>query len=412
MTKRHAIRSASTAFRWTSCTASPAAGLPYPDVSNQAAMEGTCCHAMAAEQLIAGTDPQTRLGLRFRCPDETWGQRKRRPDGQVEVTQAMIDAVYTAVDYVRQRQADTGGVLFVEQEVPLGHITGEAGAVGTADIIMIEGATLHVMDFKFGRHKVLTYEVLPDTTIRPNLQLACYALGALAKYPLFEIERYSVTIIQPFLNHISDYSGPLSELLAVGEYLTKQAHAPAVYVPSSDNCHFCRASGNCAAQTQAILSAFEEIPEPQTAPGYLLGDLYDKLPMVLRWAEAIAERTRAELLAGRAVTRSDGVAYKLVTGQKGDRKWSDADAVLAAVRDEFKLKQEATHNIKLKSPAQMEELAKQRRKGPPPILTPEQWNTIKQYITQAPGQPTVALATDPRPEISKDLPFEEIDHAE
>jgi len=64
---------------------------------------------------------------------------------QVTVDEEMADHVQVYLDAVRQRLEEyrlAGAVsveLFVEQRVPIGHITGEKDAQGTADVIIIAG---------------------------------------------------------------------------------------------------------------------------------------------------------------------------------------------------------------------------------------------------------------------------------
>ncbi|WP_155459744.1 DUF2800 domain-containing protein, partial [Streptococcus pneumoniae] len=56
--------------------------------------------------------------------------------GEVTVTQEMVDAVASAVAFIRDIHATKGGTLYVEQSVPIGQFTGEADATGSADVIL------------------------------------------------------------------------------------------------------------------------------------------------------------------------------------------------------------------------------------------------------------------------------------
>lgn len=145
----HAVKSPSSAHRWTSCTASVGAQVPFRGVddSNPDARQGTCCHQIA-EEVLAGSDLQGYLGrvmdfyARGGPVVDCWRDSDEpRCDnlliGSVTVTQEMIDAVASATAYVQQQIALTGGHLLVEQRVPIGHFTGEEGATGSADVIIL-----------------------------------------------------------------------------------------------------------------------------------------------------------------------------------------------------------------------------------------------------------------------------------
>lgn len=171
----HAKLSPSSADRWTSCTASINAQEGIPNTNSDASRDGTCCHQILAECLEHHGDPQDYLGREMQfwthhesdSSGEDWSEliSEQMADecvitGSVTVTQEMVDAVTTAMNFVRQQVELTGGLLEVEQRVPIGHITGEDGAGGTSDVVLLTDDTIRVMDAKFGRAKVLAYEVV------------------------------------------------------------------------------------------------------------------------------------------------------------------------------------------------------------------------------------------------------------
>lgn len=438
----HAKLSPSSADRWTSCTASVGAQEGLPNEGSEAARLGTVCHQICEDVLTVGADPQSYLGRQmlfwYRDEDvaygETWSNDPTwddfpmtiaRVQHRVVVTQEMVDAVVSATEYVKSQHALFGGQLYAEQQVPIGHFTGEPDARGTTDVVMLSGTGIHVTDFKFGRHKVHAYEVVtpayPDIITgetvpevrRPNLQMACYALGALEKYKEQEFTYVTLTIVQPFIGHVSECTFPIEELLAVRDFLAAKAEETRTrpqFVPSSANCHFCRASGNCAAQTKAVVDAaldgFDDVstasvkkPSDET-----LGTLYAVIPLVQNWCKAVEARVRDSLQQGRPVLRNDGLSYKLVEGRSSARQWKDP----AAVETTFKqlgLSDELVYVKELISPATAEKLAKAPRvkKGETPVpsaINPAQWVELQGLITQGQCQPAIALETDPRPSIA------------
>ena len=438
----HAKLSPSSADRWTSCTASVGAQEGLPNEGSEAARLGTVCHQICEDVLTVGADPQNYLGLPmlfwYRDADaaygETWSIDPAWDDfpltsstvqHRVVVTQEMVDAVVSATEYVKGQHALFGGQLYAEQQVPIGHFTGEPDARGTTDVVMLSGTGIHVTDFKFGRHKVHAYEVVtpahPDIITgetvpevrRPNLQMACYALGALEKYKGQEFTYVTLTIVQPFIGHVSECTFSIEELLAVRDFLVAKAEETRTrpqFVPSSANCHFCRASGNCAAQTKAVVDAaldgFDDVstasvkkPSDET-----LGTLYAVIPLVQNWCKAVEARVRDSLQQGRPVLRNDGLSYKLVEGRSSARQWKDPAAVETAFK-QLGLSDELVYAKELISPATAEKLAKAPRvkKGETPVtpaISPAQWVELQGLITQGQCQPAIALETDPRPSIA------------
>lgn len=439
----HALLSPSSADRWTSCTASVSAQVGRANEGNDASRLGTACHQICEEVLRDGAVPQSYLGraLLFwtRVEDEARGEDwaddeawERIPltlatvQHRVPVTQEMIDAVVSATEFVQSMHLLHGGELHAEQQVPIGHFTGEKDARGTTDVLLFTGDTVHVLDFKFGRHKVNAYEVVrPASTdiitgetvpevVRANLQMACYALGALEKYGAGrEFKHVTMTIVQPFISHVSEYTCTVAELLEVRDFLAAKAEETRTnpqFVPSADNCHFCPASGNCEAQTRMVIDTavdgFEDVDtaKPKEPAANALGSLYAVIPLVQDWCKAVESRVRAALVEGRPVVRNDGFGYKLVEGKNTARQWKDTAEAEAALK-KMRLKVDQMYETSLISPTTAEKLSKSPRvkKGEtplPPVLGPTQWDRLQGLIVQGKGQPVIALETDPRPAVA------------
>ena len=434
----HAKLSPSSAKRWVECSASIAAQQGLSDDGSEAARLGTCAHQLSAECLEDGRDPQRYLGRKmvFWIRDEDDAQGEDWSDlpewdamplvlsvHSVEVTQEMIDACATYINFVREQVELSGAKLYVEQRVPIGHITGEYDdgkpAGGTSDVVMTAGRTLTTVDAKFGRQKVMAYDVIsPSGTdiitgeatpevVQINLQMAFYLLGSLEKYP-GDYETVKAIIVQPFLNHVSEYSCSVAELLKVGEWLKQRAEATRltpVFAPSQDNCHFCKARMTCKAREGVVLSTalvgFEDIDLAQPAPIRVneLGSLYEKVGMIQAWCKDVQIRVFDELTQGNAVMRNDGLQYKLVVGKKGNRQFDDQVAAEELLKS-FRLKSDEMYTRTLITPAAAEKLAKAAKgSSVPPPISAKQWLKLDEQITQAPGSPTVALETDPRPAI-------------
>ena len=442
MPSYHAKLSPSSAHRWTSCTASIDAQEGIENTNSDASRQGTCCHQIQAECLLDATvDLQTYLGRKMvfwshpesSSSGEDWSDLytdaaalETNVTGEVTVTQEMLDAVASAIAFVRKVLELRGGTLFVEQSVPIGQFTGEDGATGSTDIGIFGDDWACIFDSKYGRNKVHAYEVLtPAHTdivtnepvpekVRGNLQMCCYALGLLHMHDLMgSVKHVTLGIIQPFVNHVSEYSCSIEELREVEEYLRAKAEETRTnpqFCPTPDNCHFCRASGNCAAQDKAVMEqaliGFDDVTtaQPKQVRDIDLGTKYALVPMVQDWCKAIEARTMEALRAGLPVSRSDGLSYKLVVGKKGDRSWVSDEEAIATMKG-MRLQQDQMFKQVLLVPAAIEKLTKvpKTKKGEPakePVLSALRWTRLQKLITQADGKPVIALETDPRPAVA------------
>lgn len=163
----HALLSPSSAARWLRCPGSVAMSRGADDSSSAAADEGTCAH-WVAENLLRGThDARSVVGL-------------KEPSTGIVVTADMVQDVLPYVTYVQDLVTSTGGALHIEQRIAIGAITGEAGAHGTADAVIVTPDELVIVDLKFGRGVEVDAE--------ENEQLMLYALGALAQYAPQQVE--------------------------------------------------------------------------------------------------------------------------------------------------------------------------------------------------------------------------------
>ena len=445
----HAVKSPSSGKRWggrEACTASINEQRKYPSGGGSpAARRGTCGHQMCEEMLLDDSiDPQSYLGRTMVFDGNKmpyWGDTLQAVDaalseeiepsgGQatVVVDQTLIDECMSHVGYVRERVALTGGELFVEQSVPIDHITGETDATGSCDVGIIYGETVEICDLKLGRSPVDAYEIVsPATTdiitgapvpevVEPYEQIAMYASGFMRKLELlYDFKHVILTISQPPLGRMSQWSGTVEEMGVVIDRLrvrSAECDESPVFRPSESNCRFCRANGNCKAQTEMVMNlALEgfDTDEPKVRiPGEVeLGQAFHLVPLVSAWLKAVGERVYEALQTGKRVARADGVAYKLVEGKKGARAWTDeteAEAVLKKMR----LKADQMYTQSLISPTTAEKMAKapKTKKGEPtlpPVLGPTQWNRLQALITQDTGKPSVVLETDPRPPIATAL---------
>lgn len=156
---RHALAGPSKAYQWVPCPGSIAMAVrgAYPNKSSENAAVGTFQHHVAATALTEGKNAADYLGY------------KETVDGYDFTFDAdHASTVQTYLDTVRL-YAGVDGDLYVECELDISWITGEEGAIGTADAVIVNGDQITVVDLKTGRNKV---------TAEKNSQLTIYAMAA------------------------------------------------------------------------------------------------------------------------------------------------------------------------------------------------------------------------------------------
>ena len=366
----HAVLSPSSAVRWMHCPGSVLLSKGLEDTGSSAANEGTMMHAMAAMCLENGADASKYIGLTDTETGLTLGE-----DQAVDVQ--------TYVNTVRDIVKATGGQLLVEQRLPIGWMTGEAGAQGTADAVIMTADELIVVDAKFGRGVEVEAE--------NNPQLLMYAAAAYDEHKVaYDFQQIRLVISQPRLGASPEWTLSVPQMddfivevmLAAG----RTREEGAVLQPTDKGCRWCRAKAICPAIKAKVMDDFETVV-PETADESDLARVMAKAGMIEAWVKAVRAEVERRLLAGEAVA-----GYKLVQGKRGNRKWAnpdDAEALLKSMR----VKHDQMYDYSLASPTSIEKLVKAEEIGP------RKWVKIQELITQSEGTPSVAPESDKRPAL-------------
>lgn len=312
MPNKHALLSASSAYRWLACPPSALLSAKYEDTSSSYAQEGTAAHALAEYKVLKA------LGRKADDPTENLDYFNEEMD---EATDAY--AGYVLEQVAEAKKATTDPIVLVEQRVDFS--TYVPDGFGTADALIIADNKLSITDLKYGRG------VLVEADHNP--QLMCYALGAYEMFSaLYDIETVSMTIFQPRRDSVSVFEMKASDLLDWAENTLKPKAELAAEgkgdFTAGEHCRFCKAKADCRARAEANLAlARYDFALPPTLTDADIEAILPLLDELTSWAEDI----KAYALT-RAVAGKEWYGYKLVAG-RSNRKYVNEDAVAKKVSD-------------------------------------------------------------------------------
>lgn len=394
----HAILSPSSHARWSAC---PAGAQPEREPSTSPdALAGTAAHKLAEVCLTEPhLTPESFLGTQYSERHDTFltGTDASVVAG-MKCTEEMVEAVQHYLAFVRGL-AQTG-TLHVEMKVPIGELTGEENAEGTADaVVMHDDEGLTVVDLKYGHN--------PKSPVE-NGQLLMYAAGLVERsFGLLNPDRVTLVIAQPRVSkEFPAWTVPpgyLAEFIASTREAAKRAwealqfatgEEPAEYFnPGVAQCRWCWRRSTCNALAEAIekevkapavpLEAFDDLDAPQSVAGdVLVAELSRRMGLTSLaevWIKAVRGKVFELLSAG-----TDVPGWKLVPGREGQRRWDNPDEVVALLQAK-RCKAAVMYDKVLRSPTQFEKHA-------PKNL----WAAVADRVVRNPASLHVAPADDER----------------
>ena len=384
----HARLSPSAATRWFTCPRSVllieqliAEGRINPSRSSGAADEGTAAHQIRADCLDLGLDPWdfvgtslTINGVSYPCDEE------------------MAAYLQPGIDWVREQPGD----LIVEHRVDLGHwMPGQFGTLDTA-IIDRERRKAVTKDLKYGAG-------VPVSPV-DSKQLQIYSLGVVENFNLWKVvDSFDIVIDQPRCGGMKFWSVNMDDLLAFGEELrvaAKRTEDPdAPLVASEEGCRFCPVKDlpeGCDAYTAWMLdiAGLDDLDDLTDEPK--LPDP-SKITPARRWyivqhahlvTKFLAKLHADSMEAAEAGTPDPG--SKLVTGQRGNRKWRNPE------RAERIMKISLGDDAYTRKVIPLTQAEKALAPGRKKVGNARAWNLLNKLITQDDGRPILVPASDPR----------------
>ena len=372
--RAHALLSASSSERWLACPPSAVAAEAYPKQDTAFTREGTLAHEVA--EVLAGGRESEMAGVAAL---------------NLDLTQEMIDHGYNYRDYIKEHIQSDDAIVLLEQRVDFSPWVPDG--FGTCDCIIIQGETLTVIDYKYGKG------VAVEAAHNPQMML--YALGALNDYGFaYSIATVEMHIYQPRIDNISAFTMSADELMEWAEKTVKPTAVQAAegkgkYSPGN-HCRFCPHAGKCRELTKVCTTYVNahglKKKLPILAP-HEAAEVLKMEPLISLWLKRVKEQALSDLLEGKEIP-----GYKVVEGKLGNRKWTDEMQVAEALKGAGYGMEEITET-KLRSPAEMDRAIGKKKVA----------ELLTNLIDRAPGAPTIALESDKRPaydrkaEIAKDL---------
>ena len=374
MPTQHALLSASGAHRWLRCTGSPLLEKDFPDSTSVYAQEGTLAHELCELKLMTYTGEITKRKLTSMknklMKSELW-----QPE--------MESTSETYLDYIKDitMSYTVKPVILTEKKVDFSRYVPEG--FGTADCLILAGDTLHVVDYKHGKGVVV------DADHNPQMML--YALGAMSELSLlYRFKFVHMTIVQPRVNNISEFTMTADELIEWGETVVKPKAEAAISgkgeFEAGDWCRFCRAKQQCKTRYESNDSLYPELSErhdPRLITLAELGEYLKRGKDMAAWLEDMKEYALSESLAG-----ADVPGWKAVEG-RGSRAFTDTDeAVDTLIKNG--IDESVLYERRVLTLAQMEKAVGKKAFG----------ELVGDLVVKNPGKPTLVEESDKRPKIT------------
>lgn len=371
MTAHSTLVGGSSAARVIACPASipRSAELVRVETTSPAAEEGTALHTCMEMLLLEEATVPDFLD--------------KKVNGVLITPELYVEKLVPAWAATKALMEDLGIEEF-EPEAQVAFIRDPLrGAFGTIDLIGVtaDGTPVFV-DFKFGSGY--------DVDVTDNPQLLFYAAASLnmGGWPWdANPEEAIIAIIQPTFEPITTTQRvPVSDLQGFTLTLAAaihNAHSDHPTAATGEHCRWCPAAPWCPDKLRQAEIAVDISPDDKEQMAYALElafELEDWVRKVKNNAHGLLENTTAEI-----------PGFKLVK-KRAVRRWRDEVVVTDQLKRSRKLAQEDYADVKIKSPAQLEKVCKQKDVD---------FTKFNAMIESVSSGTTLVAATDPRPAVKK-----------
>lgn len=360
--RAHALLSASSAHRWLACPPSAVAAEAYENEGTDYTREGTLAHEVAEKVALQ--------------PPSYWD---KWPE---DVTAEMIECARGYADYIQEQIKSDTATILLEQRVDFSPWVPDG--FGTADCIIIQGTTMDVIDYKYGKGVAVSAE--------DNPQMKLYGLGALNDFGFaYDVDKIRLHIYQPRMNNISvdelsDYDLLNWAEKTVKPTATNAAKGKGKYNPG-EHCRFCPHAGRCRALTKTCTEYVEthgmKASVPVLAP-WEVAEVLQMESLVSLWLKRVKDQALATLLNGGEIP-----GYKVVAG-RGSRAWAD-DLEVAGLLNNAGYTEEDYTKTEILSVAAMEKALGKKKVA----------ELLGGQILTHTGAPTIAPESDKRPKYDQ-----------
>ena len=374
--RKHAVLSASSAYRWLACPPSARLEEQFEETTSTYAEEGTLAHGIAEQKLrfllkqISAQDYAQALQI--------FEKNEFYSASMLDYIETYASIVMEKVHEAKARSADA--VVLLEQKLDFSDWVPEG--FGTGDVVIISDGVLEVIDLKYGKGVPVAAE--------DNAQMRLYALGALATFDaLYGIKTVRMTIVQPRLDSVSS-----DEITA--EMLYRWADTELIHraqlawegkgeFQAGEHCRFCRARFICRARAEANLElAKMDFRKPELLTDEEISEVLKRADELKAWVSDVFDYALVQ-------ARDHGKKFKgwkLVEG-RSVRKYADEEAVAKTLLGAG-YKEEQIYEKKLWGITAMEKLLGKTKFG----------ELLKGLVVKPAGKPTLVPESDKRPEIN------------
>lgn len=372
--REHALYAPSAMHRTLNCHGSVAASEGLDTKESQYAEEGTECHEAAAKVLAGEEWAKATKGL---TEEQEW------------IVEEYTDYCLDLISDLIEKFGKDGVKVWIETRV---RSANNKNNHGTADLCILAGRTLAVIDLKAGY-----IEVELGTAENPNPQLANYGFMALDEHSLWsKVDKVRLTIVQPRVRE-----KPQTLVITPAElrrFAAKVDEAIDI-IESGDTtrtagtwCKYCPAKGRCSTLREyAVAKAKVTFDNPKPLRNYAPEELIS----ILDEAEIIQahiDGARAHVMNELEKGRLKGMGWKLVP-KRPYARWIDFEAVVKKLVTEWGAHESLAYKPKALTPGQLEKELKNA--GIKFDISP--------YFEKTSSGPTLAREDDKREEFKRDV---------